>query len=65
MFLYVQKSKQERLAVQTNPVHLQRYTYRVLQTIQIKFILLCVWAEPAVLVSTTTTLELKYEIQIG
>ena len=23
----------------------QRYTYRVLQTIQMKFILLCVWAE--------------------
>ena len=28
---------------------LQRYTYRVLQTIQIKLILLCVWAEPAIL----------------
>ena len=27
----------------------QRYTYRVLQTIQMKLILLCVWAEPAVL----------------
>ena len=26
----------------------QRYTYRVLQTIQMKLILLCVWAEPAV-----------------
>ena len=26
---------------------LQRYTYRVLQTIQIELILLCVWAEPA------------------
>ena len=25
----------------------QRYTYRVLQTIQMKLILLCVWAEPA------------------
>ena len=24
----------------------QRYTYRVLQTIQMKLILLCVWAEP-------------------
>ena len=30
----------------------QRYTYRVLQTIQMKLILLCVWAEPAVLGST-------------
>ena len=28
---------------------LQRYTYRVLQTIQMKLILLCVWAEPAIL----------------
>jgi hypothetical protein len=27
----------------------QRYTYRVLQTIQIKLILLCVWAERAIL----------------
>ena len=27
----------------------QRYTYRVLQTIQMKLILICVWAEPAVL----------------
>ena len=30
----------------------QIYTYRVLQTIQMKLILLCVWAEPAVLGST-------------
>ena len=28
--------------------HSQRYTYRVLQTIQMKHILSCVWAEPAV-----------------
>ena len=27
----------------------QRYTYRVLQTIQMKLIFLCVWAEQAVL----------------
>ena len=40
---------------------LQRYTYRVLQTIQMKLILLCVWAEPAVLGSTQTTLKFKYE----
>ena len=40
----------------------QRYTYRVLQTIQIKRILLCVWAEPAVLGSTKTVLKFKYEI---
>ena len=36
--------------------------YRVLQTIQTKLILLCVWAEPAVLGSTKTALKFKYEI---
>ena len=41
---------------------LQRYTYRVLQTIQMKLIVLCVWAEPAVLGSTKTALKFKYEI---
>ena len=40
----------------------QRYTYRVLQTIQMKLILLCVWAEPAVLGSAKTSLKFKYEI---
>ena len=40
----------------------QRYTYRVLQTIQMKLILLCVWAEAAVLGSTKTALKFKYEI---
>ena len=39
----------------------QRYTYRVLQTIQMKLIFLCVWAEPAVLGSTKTALNFKYE----
>ena len=39
----------------------QRYTYRVLQTNQMKLILLCVWAEPAVLGSTKTALKFKYE----
>ena len=43
----------------------QRYTYRVLQTIQMKLILLCVWAEPAVLGSTNTALKFNYEICIG
>ena len=42
----------------------QRYTYRVLQTIQMKLILLWVWAERAVLGSTKTALKLKYKIQI-
>jgi hypothetical protein len=41
---------------------LQRYTYRVLQTIHKKLILLCVWEEPAVLGSAKTTLKFKYEI---
>ena len=41
---------------------LQRYTYRVLQTIQMKLIVLSVWAEPARLGSTKTTLKFKYEI---
>ena len=40
----------------------QRYTYRVLQTIQVKLILLCVWAEQAVLGSAKTALKFKYEI---
>ena len=40
---------------------LQRYTYRVLQTIQVNRILLCVWAEPAILGSTKTALKFKYE----
>ena len=40
----------------------QRYTYRVLQTIQLKFILLCVWAERAVLGSAKTALKFKHEI---
>ena len=40
----------------------QRYTYRVLQTIQMKLILLSVWAELAVLGSAKTALKFKYEI---
>ena len=40
----------------------QRYTYRVLQTIQMKPILLSVRAERAVLGSAKTALEFKYEI---
>ena len=41
---------------------LQRYTYRVLQTIQMKLKLLYVWAEPAILGSSKTALKFKYEI---
>ena len=47
------------------PMWLQRYTYRVFQTIQMKPILLCVLPEPANLGSTKTALKLKYEILIG
>ena len=40
----------------------QSYIYQVLQTIQMKLILLCVWAEPAVLGSAKTALKFIYEI---
>ena len=40
----------------------QRYTYRVLQTIQMEVILLWVWAEGAVLGRAKTALKFKYEI---
>ena len=45
-------------------MYLERYMYiyRVLQTIQMKLILLCVWAERTNLGSAKTTLEIKYEI---
>ena len=38
----------------------QRYIYRVLQTIQMKLILLWVWAERAVLGRDKTALKFKY-----
>ena len=40
-------------------------TYRVLQTIQMKLRLLCVWAERAVLGFTHFALKFKYKIKIG
>ena len=40
----------------------QSYIYQVLQTIQMKLILLCVGAEPAVLGSTKTALKFIYKI---
>ena len=43
----------------------QRYKYTVLQTLQMKFILLCDWAERAILGSAKTALEFKYEILRG
>ena len=44
---------------------MQRYTYRVLQTIQMKLILLCVWAERAILGHAKTAIKFKYENKIG
>ena len=40
----------------------QSYIYQVLQTIRMKRILLCVWAEPAVLGSAKTALKFIYKI---
>ena len=40
----------------------QRYTYRVFQTIQMKLILLWIWAEQGVLGRAKTVLKFKYEI---
>ena len=40
----------------------QSYIYQVLQTIQMKLILLCVWAEPADLGSAKTALKFIYKI---
>ena len=40
----------------------QSYIYQVLQTIQMKLILLCVWAEPAVLGSAKTAVKFIYKI---
>ena len=40
----------------------QSYIHQVLQTIQMKLILLCFWAEPAVLGSAKTALKFKYKI---
>ena len=62
---------QFRRAVNQKTVHknifttsypLQRFTYRVLQSIQLKLILLWVWAERAVLGRAKTALKFKYEI---
>ena len=44
------------------PVEKQSYIYQVLQTIQMKLILLCVWAEMAVLGSAKTALKFIYKI---
>ena len=44
------------------PLQVQRYTYRVLQTIQMKLIFLCAWAERVVLGSAKTALKFKHKI---
>ena len=43
-----EKFKDIAIVPNTDSAIRQRYTYRVLQTIQMKHILLCVWAESAV-----------------
>ena len=48
-----------KIALLVNSQKSQRYTYRVLQTIQMKLILLCVSAEQAVLGSAKTALPLE------
>ena len=62
--IYLHNSLQKTISQQTlhtKHVNMQMFwcfqsTYRVLQTIQMKLILLCVWAEPAVLGSAKTAL---------
>ena len=43
-------------------LHTEIYIYIVLHSIQMKLILLCVWAEQAILGSAKTALKFKYEI---
>ena len=45
-----------------NLLQRQRYTYRVLQTIHLKLILLSAWAERVIMGSAKTALKFKYEI---
>ena len=40
----------------------QKYTYRVLQTIQMKLIFLWVWVEQAIMGRAKTALNFKYEM---
>ena len=59
--IYLLRNPFESL-VSTKGALAQRYTCRVLQTIQIKLKLLRVWAEWVVLGSAKTTLKFKREI---
>ena len=64
LFVYtvITFSKNLDLSFFSSLAECQRYTYRVLQTIQMKLILLCVWAELAVLGSTKTAIKFIYKI---
>ena len=52
-------NREDTLRKMSRDIHI---TYRVLQTIQMKLILLCVWTEPAVLGSAKTALKFIYKI---
>ena len=56
-FSFEPKNERKYFSIST-----QRYEYRVLQTIQMKLILLCVWAGQALSGSAKTALKFKYEI---
>ena len=60
-FLASNHSKGKLIILQISALA-QSYIYQVLQTIQMKLILLCVWAEPAVLGSAKTALKFIYKI---
>ena len=60
----IQKAQQQQTEGLSMYLH-QRYTYRVLQPIQMLLIMLYVTAEPPVSGSTETALKFKCEIQIG
>ena len=64
-FSLIFRCKDPEIVYNQGWINSQRYTYRVLQTIQMKIILLWVWAERAVLGRAKTALKFKYEIQIG
>ena len=53
-----------KMMLNFQPHKMQKYTYKVLQTIQMKILFLCVWEELAGLVSAKTALKFKCEIKI-
>ena len=61
-FYKINISQERSKAQKYDSCHIQRYTYRVLQTIQMKLIFLCVKAEPTVLGSAETAFKFKYRI---